>query len=152
MPRAWKVGSIGMNVLTSLLTLGAWGLWGYVVLFVDPAVPGAPLAFYGALFVALTCTLGRLLGTISVDETGDGRRRQVPSLGHAAIVSTLVLFALWLQSLRMLTVLNGVLLSAMFVFVELGFFLSGGGRRKPRARRRPGRRPASGADLAGEPR
>ncbi len=150
-PLARKVGLLDVNLLTSVLTLCGWTLWGYIVLSVDPVVPTAPLAFYGALFVALTCTLGRLLGGPSSSDTGEGRPSQVPSLGHAAIVSTLILFALWLQSLRMLTPLNGILLAAMFLFIELGFTLSGGGRRKPRARRRTGRVPAPGRGLAGEP-
>ena len=72
----------------------------------------------------------------------DHRRAVVPTLGHAAIVATLMLFALWLQSLRMLTSLNGILLAAMFVFIELGFFVSGGGRTS-RARRRPRRVPST---------
>jgi len=127
-----------MNLIVSLLALSAWVLWGYTVLFVDPDVPLIPVGFYGSLFVALTCTLARLLGPSGPSKTGGRFSSSRPSLGHAAVVSILLLFALWLQSLRMLTPLNGILLAAMFLFIELGFFLSGG-TRGPRARRR--RRP-----------
>lgn len=139
-----------MNLLTSLLALCAWALWGYTVLLVEPAVPMAPFAFYAALFVALTCTLARLSGGGggALDGAVDATRPSAPGLGHAAIVSTLLLFALWLQSLRMLTPLNGTLLAAMFLFIELGFFLSGG-RRRARGRR-PRRATTSEAGLAGE--
>lgn len=127
-----------MNLLASLLTLGAWGLWGYVVLFIDPEVPLAPAAFYATLFVALTGTLSRLLGGAPPEHEDRLMAPQVPNLGNAAAVNTLILFALWLQSLGMLTPLNGTLLAATLVLIELGFFLSGG-RRRPRARRRPRR-------------
>src|SRR5450756_1658557 len=52
----------GMNLFTSFLTLVAWVLWGCTILFVDPDVTLAPVLFYGTLFIALTCTLARLMG------------------------------------------------------------------------------------------
>lgn len=138
-----------MNLLTSLLTLGAWGAWGYIVLFIDPEVPLAPAAFYAAFFVALTLTFSRLLGG-AVPAPGEGSAVSlVPNLGHAAVVTVLILFALWLQSLGMLTPLNGILLAITLLLIELGFFLSGG-RQRPRARRRPRRVATSEAGLASE--
>lgn len=122
----------GMNLVISLLSLGGWVVWGYTTLFVDPNVPLAPLAFYAALFVALTCTLARLMGGSRSGESGHGS-----NLGHASIVSMVLLFALWLQSLHMLTPLNGILLASMLAFIELGFFLSRGSRRGTEVRRRP---------------
>ena len=138
-----------MNLLVSLLTLAAWGLWGYTVLFVDPETPLAPAAFYGALFVALTGTLSRLLGGPSSPRGEEPSASDGLNLGHAAVVSTLILFALWLQSLGMLTPLNGILLASTFLLIELGFFLSGG-RRRPRARRRPKRAPMPEAGSVSE--
>lgn len=133
-----------MGALISLIGLAAWAFWGYVVLFVEPDVLLAPIGFYFALFIALTCTLSRLL-------VGSGGERGGAShnLGHAAIVSVLLLFALWLQSLRMLTTLNAILLATLFGFIELGFFLGRGGRR-PRARRRPRRSPPSELEAVSE--
>lgn len=136
-----------MNLLISFLTLCAWAAWGYVVLFVSPESLLAPVAFYAALFVALTGTLSRMLGGGA--PAGDDEPEARPSLGHAAVVSILIVFALWLQSLRMLTPLNGTLLAVTFVLIELGFFLSGG-RRKPRQRRRPRRAAIHEAGTASE--
>ncbi len=138
-----------MNLLGSLFTLAAWGLWGYIVLFIDPDVTLAPVGFYAALFVALTGTLSRLLGGAPQAHEEGLAAPLVPNLGQAAAVSTLILFALWLQSLGMLTPLNGTLLAVTLLLIELGFFLSGG-RRRTKARRRPSRAAASGAGSAVE--
>jgi hypothetical protein len=135
-----------VRIFISLVGLAAWGLWGYTVLFVEPDILLAPIAFYLPLFVALTCTLSRVLVGKSASDGGDPPL----NLGHGAIVSVLILFALWLQSLRMLTSLNAVLLTALFLFIELGFFLSRG-QRLPRARRRPRRVTGPEAEIAGEP-
>ena len=136
-----------MRFFVSILGLSAWALWGYAVTSVDPNVPMAPVGFYLALFVALTCTLSRLLAGPGAPV--EGQPNPGLNLGHAAIVSVLLLFALWLQSLRMLTSLNGILLAALFGFIELGFFLSGGGRRS-RPRRRPRRTASPVADVVTE--
>jgi len=147
---AGRAGRAEMNFLTSFLTLCGWAGWGYIVLFVDPGVPMAPLAFYGTLFVAITCTLAQLLGDkATTGEPDTSGSTSAPNLSHAVAISTLVLFALWLQSLRMLTPLNVILLAATFLLIELGFFL-GRSRRRPRARHRPRRQPASETGLAGE--
>jgi hypothetical protein len=135
-----------VRIFISLVGLAAWGFWGYTVLVIEPDLLLAPIAFYLSLFVALTCTLSRLLGGRDANDGGS----QPHNLGHGAIVSVLVLFALWLQSLRMLTTLNAVLLAALFVFIELGFFLSRG-QRLPRARRRPRRAAGPEVEIVGEP-
>ena len=134
----WLRYNAVMNLLVSVLTLTAWGLWGYVVLFVDPEMPLAPASFYAALFVALTGTLSRLLGGAPAPRDSESVALHISNIGHAASVSTLILFALWLQSLGMLTSLNGTLLAATLLLIELGFFISGS-RRRPRGRRRPKR-------------
>lgn len=138
-----------MNLVTSLFTLGAWGAWGYTVVFIDPEVPLAPAAFYAALFLALTGTLSRLLGGSAPTQEERFIAPAVPNLGHAAVVSILILFALWLQSLGMLTPLNGTLLATTLLLIELGFFLSGG-RRRPKARRRQRRAATPEPGLASE--
>ncbi|MGI5834992.1 MAG: hypothetical protein ACOX87_00700 [Chloroflexota bacterium] len=134
-----------MNLLISLMTIAGWASWGYIVLFLDPEASLAPLAFYATLFVALTCTLAQLLGGAREEDTSSS----APCLGHAAAVTTIILFALWLQSLRMLTPLNGILMVATFLLIELGFHLSGQ-RRRPRTRRRPRRQPVTDAAATGE--
>lgn len=137
-----------MNTLVSLLSLLAWGAWGYIVLYVDPTVPLAPLGFYAALFLALTCTIARLRAGAAVTDADGERLVPSPRIGHAASVTTVALFALWLQSLRMLTPMNATLLLTTLVIIELGFFLTRG-RPKVRARRRARRTsPEPSADAA----
>lgn len=124
-----------MSLLVSLLGLAAWSIWGYTVIIIDPAVPLAPLAFYGSLFVALTCTLAKLREAPAYEERGGTLIPARPSLGHGASATIVLLFALWLQSLRMMTPLNLILLGFALFFVELGFALTGRQHRSARARR-----------------
>lgn len=124
-----------MSLLLSLLGIMGWAIWGYTVAFLDPEAPLATLAFYGGLFVALTCTLARLLETPAYEDADGVRVGARPGLGHGWVLATLLLFAMWLQSLRMLTQLNGILLFATLFFIELGFRLTGGGHRSQPKRR-----------------
>ncbi|HEX2924419.1 MAG TPA: hypothetical protein VHS28_10390 [Chloroflexota bacterium] len=124
-----------MNLLTSLITLLAWIFWACTVLFVDPDIAVAPMLFYGTLFVALTCTLSRLMSGGDADGAGQSVVSFSANLGNSAVVSTLLLFALWLQSLGMLTPLNGGLLAVSFFLVEVGFYFSGADRRAKRRHR-----------------
>lgn len=124
-----------MSLLVSVLGLAGGAIWGYTVLYVDPETPFAPLVFYCGLFLALTCTLARLLESPSYEDTDGAQVAARPGLGHAAALTTLLLFALWLQSLRMLTTINGILLLLTLFLTELGFRLSGG-QQGPKAKRR----------------
>lgn len=129
-----------MSLFTSILNLVALAAWLYVVLTVEPIGIPAQIAFFGPLFVAATCTLGQLFGREEPRERAERDTHWVPDLVHGAIVSTLLLFALWLQSLRMLTPFHVILFASMCLLIELGFFLSGS---RPRTRpRRPPRRAA----------
>jgi len=141
----WRVGRFAMSLFVSLLTVFGWASWGYVVLLVEPSAPVAPLAFYGTLFIALSCTLAQLLG----DHASEGETSSGPALGHGAAVTTVLLFALWLQSLSMLTPVNGILLAITFILIQMGFRL-GRDRGRPRARRRPRRAPTIEAGVAAE--
>ena len=127
-----------MNVAVNLLGLIGWVACGYTVVFVDPGDPFAPLWFYFSLFVALTCTLARVLEIPGYEDADGVRVAATPGLGHASVLTILLLFALWLQSLRMLTQLNGILLFLTFALIELGFRLTGR-RRRSQPKRRPRR-------------
>ncbi len=127
-----------MSFFVSVLGIIGWAIWGYTVAFLDPDTPLAALAFYGGLFVGLTCMLARLLETPAYEDADGVHVAARPALGHAWVLATLLLFGLWLQSLRMLTQLNGILLFATLFFIELGFRLTGG-RRRPQPKRRPKR-------------
>ena len=146
--RRWA-GRVAMNLLISLMTITGCASWGYIVLFLDPDAPLAPIAFYCTLFVALTCTLAQLLSGGSKENGFDGSYSSAPSMGHAAAVTTIILFTLWLQSLRMLSLLNGILLASTFLLIEVGYYLSGK-RRRPRARRHLKRSPITQASVHGE--
>jgi hypothetical protein len=138
-----------MSFLVSLLGLVGWAIWGYTVLFVEPEAPFGSVAFFAGLMMALTCTLARLLESPGYEDVDGVRVSPKPALGHAAALSIMFLFALWLQSLRMLTTLNGALLALTVAMIELGFRLTE--RRGPRVRRRSGHSALSNGGRAGEP-
>lgn len=137
-----------MSLLVSIIGLVSWSFWGYTVITISPETPIAPLAFYGSLFVALTCTIARLREAPGYEDRDGNKVGARPAVGHAAAATTLLLFALWLQSLRMLSSLNVMLLCSAMLFVEVGFVLTGRQHRSGR-RTRPTRL-ASGAP-AGPP-
>lgn len=139
-----------MSLLITVVGMAGWAVWGYTVAFLDPEAPFATFAFYGGLFVALTCTLARLLETPAYEDVDGAQVSAKPGLGHAWVLAALLLFALWLQSIRMLTQLNGVLLFATLFFIEVGFRLTGG-RRRPQPKRRPRRMAAQDAAIGREP-
>lgn len=138
-----------MSLLVSLLGLMGWAIWGYTVVYVDPQDQFARVAFYSGLFVALTCTLARLREAPGYLDASGLQIPPKPTLGHAAAVATLVTFALWLQSLRMLTALNGILLVLTLCLIEIGFRLSRG-RRPSKPRRRTLRPVVSDSRSSGE--
>ncbi len=139
-----------MSLLMVFLGLVGWAAWGYTVAFMAPEAPFATIAFYGSLFVALTGTLARLLETPPYEDADGVQVAAKPSIGRAWVLATLLLFALWLQSIRMLTELNGVLLFATLFFIELGFRLTGERRRPLQSKRRPRRAPAPDASSGSE--
>lgn len=111
------------------ITLGAallgWLAWVLTVLGVPPGAPGAQGVFYGSLWLALGATGAGVLATA-------GRRREprrptrnaVGYLPHALLASFLLIFALWLQSLRMLAWPNALLLLGLFILIEGAYGLA----------------------------
>src|SRR5205085_10021553 len=85
--------------LTLAVAASAWGALGGLLTNVPPARPFAVLAAYVFAFVAITST-GALLGWLIF-----GRRTGSPAsyLVHAMLLSVIVLFAVWLQTLRTLS-------------------------------------------------
>jgi hypothetical protein len=118
-----EIGRAGWLTLAGAL-LG-WGAWLLTVLGVPPSAPGAQGAFYGSLLLALSAS-----GTIALAIASRRRagRRAARGTGfflpHATLVAFLLLFALWLQSLRMLTWPNALLLAGLFVLVEGAYSLA----------------------------
>jgi hypothetical protein len=103
------------------LMLTAWGGLGWLTLNVGPREhPLAVPTFYLLAFVAITST-GALVGWVLTRPGGQRGRLVSPAgfLGHAMLLAVISLFAVWLQSLRMLTTTVALLLAGLYVFLEL---------------------------------
>jgi uncharacterized membrane protein YgdD (TMEM256/DUF423 family) len=111
------------------ITLGCavlgWLAWALTVLGVPPTAPGAQGVFYGSLLVALGAS-GALVLAMAAHRREPRRltRTAVGYLPHALLASFLFLFALWLQSLRMLAWPNALLLLGLFVLIEGAYGLA----------------------------
>jgi hypothetical protein len=118
-----RVGRAG--VATFACAALCWGAWLLTVLGVPPSARGAQAAFYGSLFVALSTSAAVFLALGSRPK--DARRAAwgtAQFLPHTVLGSFLLLFGLWLQSLRMLTLQNALLLIALFVLIEGAYNLA----------------------------
>jgi hypothetical protein len=103
----------------------SWCAWLLTILGVPPTARGAQPAFYGSLFVALSASAAVFLALGSrPKEARRAARGTVHFLPHTLLGSFLLLFGLWLQSLRMLTVQNALLLLALFVLIEGAYNLA----------------------------
>jgi hypothetical protein len=107
------------RLLVAALTLAAagaaWAGLGWLVLNAAPSRPLAVLAAYVFGFAAITST-GALLAWLAF-----GRKDTSPAgyVAHSMLLAIIVLFALWLQTLRTLTPIVVVLLIGLYVFLEL---------------------------------
>ena len=99
---------------TLAAAVAAWGGLGWLVLNVPPARPFAVLAAYVFAFVGITSTAA-LLAWLAL------RRAPSPAayLAHAMLLAVIVLFAVWLQTLRTLSPVVALLLVGLYVFLEL---------------------------------
>ena len=121
-----------------LLVAGAaWtGLVGLVIA-VPPSTPLAKPAFYGMAFVGVVATASAMSWLALKPRAYKGRlRTPVGYVGHASLLAIISLFALWLQSLRTLTLPVTLLLVGLYAFLELAllFGTRGGVELKLRAR------------------
>ena len=98
----------------------AWGGLGWLIVAVPPTETLAVAAFYVFAFVGISDTAALLAWVAARPRRRDGNL-QTPArfIGHAMLLAIIVLFALWLQSLRMLTGTAAALLVALYVFLEL---------------------------------
>jgi hypothetical protein len=121
-----------------LLVAGAaWtGLAGLVIA-VPPSTPLAMPAFYAMAFVGMAAAASAIAWLALKPRAHKGRlRTPIGYVGHASLLATISLFALWLQSLRTLTLPVALLLVGLYVFLELAllFGTRGGVELKIRAR------------------
>jgi hypothetical protein len=93
----------------------AWGGLSSLIVNVPPSRPLAVLAAYAFAFAAITST-GALLGWLAF-----GRRERSPAsyVAHSMLLAIILLFAVWLQSMRTLTPIVVILLIGLYVFLEL---------------------------------
>jgi hypothetical protein len=111
-----------------VLALAGWGAVAAIVTRTYPTQPQALVAFYGALFVALSATAGCLFWlALRALSRKNPPHPTLSYLSHGMVFSALALFGLWLQSLRMLSPLHVVLLFGLFLFFELAVALGGRG-------------------------
>ncbi len=107
--------------LTMLLTsLAAWSGLAWLVATIPPGQSLALVAFYLFAFTGLSATAA-LAAWLALRQRQPAGRLRSPTgyLGHAMLFAAIVLFALWLQSLRMLTPVAAALLLGLYLFLEL---------------------------------
>jgi hypothetical protein len=112
------------TLLTALLMLAAaaaaWGGLGWMILNVAPARPLALVAGYVFALCGITSTAALLAWLALRPRLPEGRLRSPAGyLAHAMLLGIIVLFALWLQSLRVLTPIVALLLIGLYTFLEL---------------------------------
>jgi hypothetical protein len=105
----------------AIFTALGWSVVAYAVLAL-PVSTGAQAVFYTAGFVALAGTAALLL-TAYEARTGGARPRSraIDQLGTGMRFAVAMEFALWLQSLRMLTPMYVILILVGFGFLEMLF-------------------------------
>ncbi|MBI4493734.1 MAG: hypothetical protein HY690_13160 [Chloroflexi bacterium] len=108
---------VGMVVLAAA---GSWAALYWLVSTYPPSQPLALAGFYALLFLALATTVTLVAWSLwPAASEEEVRRPPLRYLSHGMLFSSLALFALWLQSLRMLTPLNATLLLALYAFMEV---------------------------------
>ena len=123
------MGERFVEVTVLAITLAAWVLVGYLVAFL-PVTADTQAAFYACGFVALAGTYAMMLELYYARAEGvELRPRALAMLGGGMRFAIAAEFALWLQSLRMLTAAYLVFIVAAFFFVELLFHKALGAQR-----------------------
>ncbi len=98
----------------------AWGGLGWLVLTVPPSRPLSILAAYAFAFVAVTTSGAVLMWLIRRPRTHDGRLKSPAGyLSHSMLLAFIVMFAMWLQTLRTLTPIVALLLIGLYAVLEL---------------------------------
>jgi hypothetical protein len=98
----------------------AWGGLGWVVTNVPPTRPVALLAAYVFAFAGLIASAALLAWVVFRPRQEDGGLKSPAGyLAHSMLLAVIALFALWLQGLRMLTPVVGLLLIGLYAVLEL---------------------------------
>jgi hypothetical protein len=107
------VASVLLALALVIAACAAWGGLGWIILNVEPTRQFAQLGLYVFAFVAITASVS-LLAWLVVR-----RHSPITYVAHAMLLAVIALFALWLQSLRVLTPIVAVLLLGLYTFLEL---------------------------------
>jgi hypothetical protein len=106
--------------LTVAASGAAWGGLGWLMANVPPSRPLAVLAAYVFAFAAITSTGALLAWLVLRPRLEHGRLRSpVGYLAHSMLLAVIVLFAVWLQTLRTLTPIVAMLLIGLYAIMEL---------------------------------
>ena len=106
--------------LTFVAAGAAWGGLGWLMANIPPTRPLAVLAAYVFAFAAITSS-GALLAWLALRPRLDQGRLRSPAgyVAHSMLLAILILFAVWLQTLRTLTPIAAVLLIGLYAILEL---------------------------------
>ena len=114
------MASLLIALLVLLTSAAAWGGVGWLIVNVPPSQPFALLAATVLAFTAMTGTAALGAWLVLRPRLEEGRLASPAGyIGHAMLLATIALFALWLQSLRMLTPLVATLLVGLYACLEL---------------------------------
>src|SRR5215831_786819 len=98
------MGSLLVAGLTLAAAALAWGGLGWLILSVPPSRPLSILAAYVLAFVGVTATGALILWLLRRPRTDEGRLKSPAGyVSHSMLLAIIVLFAMWLQTLRTLT-------------------------------------------------
>ena len=114
------MASLVVAGLTLAAAIAAWSGVGWLVLNVAPTRTLALPAAYVFGFVALTSTAALLFWLAFRPRDDDSRLKSpVGFIPHSMLLAIIVLFAIWLQALRTLTPIVGLLLVGLYAILEL---------------------------------
>jgi hypothetical protein len=114
------MGSLVVAALTFVAAAAAWGGLGWLFTNIAPTRPLAVLAAYVFAFAAITSSATLLIWLALRPRADDGRLRSPAGyLPHSMLLGVIVLFALWLQTLRTLTPIAVLLLVGLYAVLEL---------------------------------
>jgi hypothetical protein len=119
------MASLILTGLTLLAAIASLTGLAWLVANVAPARPLAMTAAYVFGFVAITSTAALLMWIAIRPRSREDGALKSPAgyVAHAMLLAILVLFGLWLQSLRTLTPLVAVLLLGLYIVLELAVLL-----------------------------
>jgi hypothetical protein len=112
------------GLLTALVmfvaTVAAWGGLGWLVTTIPPSRPLALVAAYVFAFTAIASSGALVAWLVLRPRAAYGRLRSPAGyLAHSMLLAIILLFAVWLQSLRTLTPTVALLLVGLYTFLEL---------------------------------